>query len=126
MKVDMVLARCVLCFIVLMLTVVVHSKSVSEDEHHPTEILTHPSASKYILFDDIVDNENDSDSDDDEHELAKRRFNQWAGKRSLQQLAQPYLLREQRRFNAWAGKRSARTSLNGEFAKRRFNQWAGK
>jgi hypothetical protein len=32
----------------------------------------------------------------DEHELEKRRFNAWAGKRTL--LAK-------RRFNAWAGRR---------------------
>ncbi len=32
----------------------------------------------------------------DEHELEKRRFNAWAGKRSLM---------AKRRFNAWAGRR---------------------
>ncbi|CAF0784010.1 unnamed protein product [Rotaria sordida] len=38
---------------------------------------------------------NNSD-EDDEHDLEKRRFNAWAGKRSLV---------GKRRFNAWAGRR---------------------
>ena len=36
------------------------------------------------------------DDDDDEHDLEKRRFNAWAGKRSMM---------SKRRFNAWAGRR---------------------
>jgi len=38
----------------------------------------------------------DNSDEFDEHELAKRRFNAWAGKRSLM---------SKRRFNAWAGRR---------------------
>lgn len=39
---------------------------------------------------------NDNSDEDDEHDLEKRRFNAWAGKRSLV---------GKRRFNAWAGRR---------------------
>jgi len=38
----------------------------------------------------------DDSDEDDEHDLEKRRFNAWAGKRSLI---------SKRRFNAWAGRR---------------------
>jgi hypothetical protein len=38
----------------------------------------------------------DNSDEDDEHEFEKRRFNAWAGKRSLL---------GKRRFNAWAGRR---------------------
>jgi hypothetical protein len=38
----------------------------------------------------------DNSDEDDEHDLEKRRFNAWAGKRSLL---------GKRRFNAWAGRR---------------------
>jgi hypothetical protein len=51
------------------------------------------SPNKYISI-----NEDDGSMIDssDEHELEKRRFNAWAGKRSLM---------AKRRFNAWAGRR---------------------
>ena len=38
----------------------------------------------------------DNSDEDDEHDLEKRRFNAWAGKRSMF---------GKRRFNAWAGRR---------------------
>jgi len=38
----------------------------------------------------------DNSDEDDEHDLEKRRFNAWAGKRSSV---------SKRRFNAWAGRR---------------------
>jgi len=38
----------------------------------------------------------DNSDEFDEHELAKRRFNAWADKRSLM---------SKRHFNAWAGRR---------------------
>lgn len=56
---------------------------------HSSNILPH----KYIsIYEDNGLNLDNSD----EHELEKRRFNAWAGKRSV--LAK-------RRFNAWAGRR---------------------
>jgi hypothetical protein len=56
---------------------------------HPSAISPNQYISLYHDDDSIIDNS-------DEHELEKRRFNAWAGKRSL--LAK-------RRFNAWAGRR---------------------
>jgi hypothetical protein len=38
----------------------------------------------------------ENSDEDEEHDLEKRRFNAWAGKRSLF---------GKRRFNAWAGRR---------------------
>lgn len=38
----------------------------------------------------------DNSDEDDEHDLEKRRFNAWAGKRNIL---------TKRRFNAWAGRR---------------------
>lgn len=38
----------------------------------------------------------DNSDEDDDHELEKRRFNAWAGKRNIF---------AKRRFNAWAGRR---------------------
>ena len=65
-----------------------------DDEHlaylaHPSAISSHRLISLYP--DDVAVMENS-----DEHEMDKRRFNAWAGKRDVM---------GKRRFNAWAGRR---------------------
>ncbi|CAF0769086.1 unnamed protein product [Didymodactylos carnosus] len=134
MKIDMILPG-VVCWIFLMLTVV-HSfafehqigKDVNADDEQKIHILEqHPSTLLSLLEDshptkfypvyqesDINDFDDENDSSDDEHELEKRRFNAWAGKR---------MVPTKQRFNAWAGKRSIPFYLREG---RRFNAWAGK
>ncbi|CAF2010298.1 unnamed protein product [Rotaria magnacalcarata] len=51
---------------------------------------------KFISMYQDDDSTINNSEEDDEHELEKRRFNAWAGKRSLI---------GKRRFNAWAGRR---------------------
>jgi hypothetical protein len=69
------------------------------DEGEQRQFLERPSAVSpgkiYSLYQDEGLNVDNSD-DEDDHELEKRRFNAWAGKRSLL---------TKRRFNAWAGRR---------------------
>lgn len=87
----------VLSCLLLMFTIT-HSFAVSgktvDDDH--LSLIAHPSAmSNHKLL--SIDQDDGSILDDsDEHEFEKRRFNAWAGKRSLM---------AKRRFNAWAGRR---------------------
>ena len=65
----------------------------NDDEH--SMVLERPSNKFYPLYQDQGTLTDNSDEDYG-HDLEKRRFNAWAGKRSLI---------GKRRFNAWAGRR---------------------
>lgn len=69
----------------------------NDDEHHvligrPLALSPGRLFSMYQDQDSMMNNS----EEDDEHDLEKRRFNAWAGKRSVL---------GKRRFNAWAGRR---------------------
>ncbi|CAF1410661.1 unnamed protein product [Adineta steineri] len=99
MNTTIFIAGILSCFL-LMLSVA-HSFALSGKEnnnedhllvHRPYAISPNKYPSIYQDEGSMVDN---SDEDDD-HELEKRRFNAWAGKRNII---------SKRRFNAWAGRR---------------------
>jgi len=87
----------VLSCLLLMLTItnsyIVSGKTI--DGEHLSLIAQPSAASSYKFISPYQDDGSMIDSSD-EHELEKRRFNAWAGKRSLM---------AKRRFNAWAGRR---------------------
>ncbi len=73
------------------------SGKINDGEHQV--LLERPLAytpGKYISIYQDEGSMIDNSDEDDEHDLEKRRFNAWAGKRSLL---------GKRRFNAWAGRR---------------------
>ncbi|CAF2386513.1 unnamed protein product [Rotaria sp. Silwood2] len=86
---------------VLLMLSVTHSYTLSgkeNDDRHQLLVerpLALTQGKFYSLYRDEDSMMNNSD-EEDEHDLEKRRFNAWAGKRSLV---------GKRRFNAWAGRR---------------------
>ncbi|CAF0816283.1 unnamed protein product [Rotaria sp. Silwood1] len=90
----------ILSCILLMLSVT-HSYTLSgkENEGGHQLLVERPLAltrGKFYSIDQDDDSMMNNSDEDDEHDLEKRRFNAWAGKRSLV---------GKRRFNAWAGRR---------------------
>jgi len=90
----------ILSCLLLMLNVA-HSFTLSgkENDGEHRLLMERPlafSPGKFIPIYQHDDSMIDNSDEDYEHELEKRRFNAWAGKRSLL---------GKRRFNAWAGRR---------------------
>jgi len=87
----------ILSCLLLMFTIT-HSYALSgqtaDGEHHL--LIDQPSVISPNKLFSIYQDDGSLMDNSDEHELEKRRFNAWAGKRSV--LAK-------RRFNAWAGRR---------------------
>ncbi|CAF1114290.1 unnamed protein product [Rotaria sordida] len=87
----------ILAYFLLMLTMTYSfalSSKTTDDENH--ELIEGPLILSPYKFNSIYENDGSIFDDSDEHELGKRRFNAWAGKRSLASKG---------RFNAWAGRR---------------------
>ncbi|CAF1077140.1 unnamed protein product [Rotaria magnacalcarata] len=85
----------VLTYFLLMLTMtytLTLSDAKTADEHH--ELTDQPSVLLPNRIHSIYRNHHSIFDDIDKHELERRRFNAWAGKRALM---------ARRRFNSWAG-----------------------
>ncbi|CAF4549976.1 unnamed protein product [Rotaria sp. Silwood2] len=87
----------ILAYLLLMLTMTYSftlSSKTTDNENHA--LIEEPLELSPYKFNSINNNDGSMFNNIDDHELEKRRFNAWAGKRSL--LARP-------RFNSWAGRR---------------------
>jgi len=84
---------CLLVLFTLTHSFAVLGKTV-DDEH--LSLIGHPSGVLPNQFIRIYQDDSSAMDHSDEHDMEKRRFNAWAGKRNVE---------AKRRFNAWAGRR---------------------
>ncbi|CAF1222722.1 unnamed protein product [Rotaria sp. Silwood1] len=87
----------ILTYLLIMLTMTYSltlSSKTTDDENH--ELNEEPLVLLPYKFNSLYETDGSMFDNIDEHELEKRRFNAWAGKRNL--IPKP-------RFNAWAGRR---------------------
>ncbi|CAF3075376.1 unnamed protein product [Rotaria socialis] len=99
MNTFVILTGILSCFLLMLSVTHAYTLTDKKNTADPQWLMDRPLAmarNKFFSMNQYDDDSMINSEEDDEHELEKRRFNAWAGKRSLV---------GKRRFNAWAGRR---------------------